>query len=392
VIGRNFDLRILREVSGRSDGETVNGLETLIGRGLIREVGEVEASAEIGYDFVHEKLRELAYEETSLARRRLLHRRVAEVLSIPSRGRRETHTLVSLIAHHFKLAGQEVQAAEYFKLAGEHARSLHAHADAIGHFQAALAAGYSEPAGLHEAIGDMHTLTGDYASAITSYETAAALSALEDLPHLEQKLGKVHHRLGNWELAECHFQVTLDEIGEAGDSALRSRIYADWSRTAHYRDQPEQALSMAQKALQLAQDSGDIPARAQAFNILGMLARAAGDHAQAIEYLDQSLESAGTLADSRARIDALNNLALAHFDAGDVEHAFALTQQALELCTHQGDRHREAALLNNLADLLHATGDAEEAMTSLKKSMAIFAEIGVDADSIKAEIWQLIEW
>ena len=47
---------------------------------------------------------------------------------------------------------------------------------------------------------------------------------------------------------------------------------------------------------------------------------------------------------------------------------------------------------HNLADLLHATGDSEEAMTSQKKSMAIFAEIGVDADSIKAEIWQLIEW
>lgn len=91
----------------------------------------------------------------------------------------------------------------------------------------------------------MHTLTGEYTSAITSYETAAALSALNDLPHLERKLGNVHHPLGNWELAECHFQVTLDEIGEGGYPSLRSRIYADWSRTAYYRNQLEQALSLA---------------------------------------------------------------------------------------------------------------------------------------------------
>lgn len=391
VIGRNFDFNTLREVSGRSDSETVSGLETLIKRGLIREVGDDEA-AELLYDFVHEKLRALAYEETSLARRRLLHRRVAGALSSPSRGRWETGTSASLIAHHFKLAGQEAQAAEYFRLAGEQARSLHAHLDAIGHFQAALASGYPHPAELHEAIGDMRTLTGEYTAAITSYETAAALSAMEDLPRLEQKLGNVHHRLGNWELAECHFQVTLDEIGKSGDCAMRSRIFADWSRTAHYQGQTEKALAMAQKALQLAQESGDIPAKAQAFNILGMLARTGGNHGQAIVYLNQSLEDARTLDDPRARIDALNNLALAHFDAGEATRAIELTKQALDLCAQQGDRHREAALLNNLADLLHAMGEAKESMEAVKKSLTIFAEIGVDAGSMKPEIWKLVEW
>jgi predicted ATPase/DNA-binding SARP family transcriptional activator len=392
VIGRYFDFNTLREVSGRSEAETINGLETLLERALIREEREGETAVEIIYDFIHEKLRALVYDETSLARRRLLHRRIAEVLSTPTRGRRETGASASLVARHYKLAGQEAQAAEYFKLAGEHARSLHAHIDAVAHLQAALASGYPHPAELHEAIGDMRTLTGEYAAAITSYETAAALSALEDLPHLEHKLGNVHHRLGNWELAECHFQVTLDEIGEGKEHALRSRTYADWSRTAHYRGQAEQALSLAHIALQLAQEINDVPARAQACNTLGMLWRARGDHAQAIEYLDQSLADAETLDDPRARIDALNNLALAHFDAGDIERAITLTQRALELCAQQGDRHREAALLNNLADLLHASGDAEKAMTSLKRSMTLFSEIGVDAGNIKAEIWKLVEW
>jgi predicted ATPase/DNA-binding SARP family transcriptional activator len=390
VIGRNFDFNTLREVSGRSEAETVNGLETLLERALIREERKSKASIEITYDFIHEKLRTLVYDDTSLARRRLLHRRVAEVLSNPSRGREPG--IPSLIAHHFKLAAQEAQAAEYYKLAGEHARALHAHVDAIAHFHASLASGYLHPAELHEAIGDMHTLTGEYAAAITSYEIAAALSALEDLPNLEYKLGNVHHRLGNWELAECHFQVTLDEIGESGDAALRSRTYADWSRTAHYRGQADQALSLAQKALQLAQESDDTPARAQASNILGMLSRSEGDHAQAIEYLNQSLAEAETLEDPRARIDALNNLAMAHFDAGESARAITLTQNALDLCTRHGDRHREAALLNNLADLLNATGKVEESMDSLKKSLTIFSEIGVDAGSMKAEIWKLVEW
>jgi hypothetical protein len=31
-------------------------------------------------------------------------------------------------------------------------------------------------------------------------------------------------------------------------------------------------------------------------------------------------------------------------------------------------------------------------MDSLKKSLTIFSEIGVDAGSMKAEIWKLVEW
>ena len=37
-------------------------------------------------------------------------------------------------------------AASYYKLAGEHARSLYANTEALAHFQTALALGYPEPA------------------------------------------------------------------------------------------------------------------------------------------------------------------------------------------------------------------------------------------------------
>jgi hypothetical protein len=57
-----------------------------------------------------------------------------------------------------------------------------------------------------------------------------------------------------------------------------------------------------------------------------------------------------------------------------------------------GDRHREAALHNNLADLLYVAGRSEEAMAHLKRAVAIFAEIGVDAGEMQPEIWKLVEW
>jgi DNA-binding SARP family transcriptional activator len=81
VMGRSFDFDTAREVSGRSEDEAVAALEELVARGVIVETrGEQAEGSGPTYDFLHEKLRALAYEETSLARRRLLHRRLAEAL------------------------------------------------------------------------------------------------------------------------------------------------------------------------------------------------------------------------------------------------------------------------------------------------------------------------
>src|SRR5262249_30683390 len=85
IIGRWFDFDTLRAASGRGDDETVAGLEALMRQGLVSEVTRAGSDSQPHYDFSHEKLRALVYEETSLARRRLLHRRVAEALA--SRGR-----------------------------------------------------------------------------------------------------------------------------------------------------------------------------------------------------------------------------------------------------------------------------------------------------------------
>ena len=79
VIGRSFDLEAVQVTSGRSDEEIVSALEILADRGIITEVAE-DAGAAPRYDFTHEKLRALVYEETSLARRRLLHGRAARSL------------------------------------------------------------------------------------------------------------------------------------------------------------------------------------------------------------------------------------------------------------------------------------------------------------------------
>ncbi len=392
VIGRSFQFDVLRGTSGRSDEEAVEALEELIVQGLVEEVRAGGAEQALLYDFSHEKLRSLVYEETSLARRRILHRRVAEALAGEARGHRERGSVAGQIAHHYQLAGLDAEAAEYFKLAGEHARSLYANAEALSHFHSALALGHPLASALHEAIGDLRTLTGEYGAALTSYETAAALCDPARLPGLEHKMGNLYDRRGEWDLAERHFATAQEEFGKSGRDGERARLYADWSLTAHRQGGIERAVELAERALGLAEAADDASALAQAHNILGILASSQGDRDEANNHLRRSLALAENLGDVSARIAALNNLALAYGASGENERALNLTETALALCVSRGDRHREAALHDNLADLLHAMGRSEEAMAQLKQAVSIFSEIGVDAGAMQPEIWKLTEW
>jgi DNA-binding SARP family transcriptional activator/predicted ATPase len=380
VLGRPFDVDLVREVSGRSDEETVSALEELTRCGLLFETDRAM------HAFRHEQARRVAFDLASAGRSRLLHRRTAVALAARDR----SDASAGVIAQHLRLAGREAEAAEWFRLAGAHARSLYANAGALAYFRDALALGHDDPGALHEEIGDLLTLAGDYAGALESYEAAAALAPAECLASIAHRIGLVHHRRGEWELADSSFAEALAALPE-GSAALEARILADRSLTAHRRRCDTEANELAEGALELAGAASDRRALAQAHNILGILASGRGEHAKAREQLQRSLALSTEEGDPSARAAALNNLALALRAEGELEQALDLTEEALALCAVVGDRHREAALTNNSADLLNAAGRREEAMTRLKAAVAIFAEVGEEATR-EPEIWKLVEW
>ncbi len=74
TIGRAFTFPVLQAAGNGDEDDLVRGLDELWQRRIVRERG---ADA---YDFSHDKLREAAYAALSPARRRLLHRQVAQAL------------------------------------------------------------------------------------------------------------------------------------------------------------------------------------------------------------------------------------------------------------------------------------------------------------------------
>jgi tetratricopeptide (TPR) repeat protein len=181
---------------------------------------------------------------------------------------RETGPLFGKIARHHRLAGQDVEAAEFSRLAGDQARGLHANSDALAHYEEALALGHPDAAALHEAVGDLRTHLGEYGAALASYEAAAASGGSDATAVLEHKIGGVYARRGDRDLARSYYESALEALEGSGGEAAGdlARLYADLSLLYHGQDE------FARRALELAEDAGDVRAQAQAHNMLGILA------------------------------------------------------------------------------------------------------------------------
>lgn len=122
VIGRAFDLEVLVRLVGDED-VVVRALDELWRKRIVREQGPN------AYDFTHDKLRDVAYGETSAPQRRRLHRRVAEALVAAHE--KDLDPVSAQIAAHYESAGLFEQAIPHYSRAAVVAQGVYAHDEAM---------------------------------------------------------------------------------------------------------------------------------------------------------------------------------------------------------------------------------------------------------------------
>src|ERR1700722_3743589 len=237
VLGSDNDADLLRAVSGRGEDEIVEALDETLARSLLTEIAPPSPHQAPSYGFPYEALRRTAYESATLARRRLLHGRAADIL--PRRHERDPATTrAATVADHLQLAGRDAEAAQWWWRAAEVARELYAHAEAHAYLTKALALGYPQlPARI--ALGEVLVVLGRYREALAEFETAAAVAGGGEgdraaQARIEHKLADVHHRLGDWELAEAHLAVVTELVEDTGPGRL-ARAEADRAGVAYRR-------------------------------------------------------------------------------------------------------------------------------------------------------------
>ena len=132
VIARAFTLPVLARTLNCSEPELVPALDELWERRIVREQGPNT------YDFTHDKLREVAYEETGAPQRRSLHQLVARALE-EALDASDADRASGQIAAHFDRAGLAAQAVPYYIRAASVAQSVYANGEAQALIERGLA-------------------------------------------------------------------------------------------------------------------------------------------------------------------------------------------------------------------------------------------------------------
>ena len=193
VVGRHVPAGLLMALAARSDlteEAALSGLEACARARLLAEAGEES------YQFTHDLIRDVVLSDLGMARRALLHGRVAEVLEtmVPA-------PAASVLAYHYAQGGEQDKAIFYLERAGDAARARYAHAEAESAYREVLARlqtlGRSTQAAVVEVkLGMMLARQARYDEALLPLERAGEVYRLEgdlegELRALAQ-IGRIH--------------------------------------------------------------------------------------------------------------------------------------------------------------------------------------------------------
>ncbi len=134
VIGTSFSIDLLESISQHSADEIVEGLEELERVGILRVV-EDTSNQTFSYQFLQNIFKEVVLLEMSLARKRLLHRRIARLLEQSSPY--PDDVLAAILAEHYTASGDLNKAFQFWINAASYARRLSSPQDAYRAFQKA---------------------------------------------------------------------------------------------------------------------------------------------------------------------------------------------------------------------------------------------------------------
>jgi serine/threonine protein kinase len=224
VLGRDVDIDVLSETTELSEAARETALDELLRRQVLeqRVPGRVR--------FAHDKLREVAYGRAPAPRRQELHTRAARSIETRLASRPDPHLHWATLARHFASAQLAEPAARYFGLAADHARSSHAHADAIPLYQEAIAQidrlimGLEREPGawdaklreLHEALGDVLHLAAQRDESRAAYDRVLALAPARSAvlrSRVRRKIGKTWEVEHQDERAQRLYDEALEELG-----------------------------------------------------------------------------------------------------------------------------------------------------------------------------------
>jgi len=370
VAGEQIEHLVLAPASGLTPDALLDALDQVRARRLLVDEGE-------GYAFQHKLVRDVLYDDLSVGRRMLLHRRVATALEAVAGGRLDE--LSAALAHHWAEAGDApLRAAEFAYRAGEWVRKLGAVDQAIASFRQTLEqldrAGQTRGPRRHEVLiglAKAQGMAGQPDSARASLEAALVLAeALEQRAHVRRLLGDIDQRRGAYAAALEQYQRGLALL-EGQASVERGRLLLAAATVSFRLGRHSEAVPLLQAGVSALGESGERRDAGHAASVAAGEAYFRGALDEARVWLERSLEHCRAARDLGGQSRALCGLGLIYDARGQIGMARPRFEDALLLARRAGYPNEQARALLGLAAADGLAGQLDAALANAESALSI---------------------
>ncbi len=284
TIGREFSYELIAALSSASDATLRADLERLVHADLLSQHGAPPHSR---YIFKHALIREAALHTILKARRRELHKRIANELAtrFPDVAEREPE----LLAHHYSEAEITDRALEFWRRAANRAAASLAYVEALSHVDRAMKLISTLPAGAQRDEWELafRSIEGPSRMALDGWDSPSATRLYEAARVVAERLGR--------------------------PAELFRSVWGLWMG-AHSNGQHVRAHSLYREIFRLLEQTSETEYVIQAHHAGGSQMVAEGDPRAAMAHINELLEN--------YQMDAHGNLALMYgaHDPGCCSH------------------------------------------------------------------------
>jgi tetratricopeptide (TPR) repeat protein/transcriptional regulator with XRE-family HTH domain len=335
VLGRRVHGDVLAVASDLTEDERIASLEELCWACLLVEEGDD------AYRFAHDLIREVLEAALSTARRRMLHRRVAEALE------QRSGAPVEQLAYHYLRSDRLGKALTYSLLAAEQAETRHAHTEAEEYYRSAIALAGKLGDRLHEA------------------------TALEQLGVLLDVMANMRQAREVLEQAIKSYQAAGDHEGLRRSLARLARVYYASGMP------PEVGLALLEPFLPSLLDGEVSAGRAMLHIALARLYGATDRFTEQLAEAERARESANTLGNASLEAEAEHRRSIAFSALGQPDESLRVAEQALSLAQGIGDLWQECFLLTDIDSAYLRLGMMRQSEAAAVRAVELAKRLGM---------------
>jgi class 3 adenylate cyclase/tetratricopeptide (TPR) repeat protein len=376
VLGREFLVGVLQEMMAEEQT-------------LEKYVVEAEQSSiwigqnDRRYIYTHGLLRDTAYTMQVRARRQELHALAVAALE-KIYGEEQRHHYAEL-AYHAELADLREKAQQYYALAGKDASNAFQNRKGLEYISRALnftpmrdmAAQFD----LRVERVELYKRLGDHASHLKELEALAVLAQELDDPQREavvEMLFTYYYVVkSDYPSVIQHAERVMKLSRVMQDIGTLLRTYQTWPLALLRLGKLDEAMRIASEGRRLAQEYGDLVKEGYILISMGLIAIEQKKPLNAQEFLERALAIAQETGDRRLEARAWGNLGnFAGFVLQDYQLAREYQEKVLGLSRLLGERSQEAVVLSNMGWVSGMLGDFDAAFSHYARTLPLLREAG----------------